>query len=267
MEYLISDFSIISRLGVKTLRYYHDIGLLHPSRVDKLTGYRYYDESNLVQVRAIQHLKDLNFTLSEIHDILFQKTEEMTLINSIQTKLAEMDGKISEYQQIRERLAAFVKTESVPLIFPEKVTEKEVTEQLIASIRFIGCCNDLDENIRRLLSICERSFSGVPFSLYYDDHPQEDNADIEICVPVSEPVNVKDVQTRVLPGGHSITILHHGNYDQIWVSYQAVVDYLNQHKLKPIYPSRELYLKGGNSSLGAQSQEYLTEIQFLIKET
>jgi DNA-binding transcriptional MerR regulator len=267
MEYLISDFSIISRLGVKTLRYYHDIGLLHPSRVDKYTGYRYYDENNLVQVRAIHHLKDLNFTLTEIRDILFHESGEMTLLKSIQTKLTEMDEKITEYQQVRDRLAAFVTSESVPLIFPERVTEKKVTEQLIASIRFVGCCNDLDENIRHLIVTCGGAISGVPFSLYYDDHPQEEDADIEICVPISEPVYVNDVQTRELPGGRMISIIHHGNYDQIWVSYQAVVDYLNQNKLTPIYPSREIYLKGGNSSQRAQTQEYLTEIQFLFAES
>ncbi|MEN8905119.1 MAG: MerR family DNA-binding transcriptional regulator, partial [Clostridiales bacterium] len=44
MKYQIGDFSKISRLSIKTLRYYHEIGLLCPVIVDKNTGYRYYNE-------------------------------------------------------------------------------------------------------------------------------------------------------------------------------------------------------------------------------
>jgi DNA-binding transcriptional MerR regulator len=38
----IGDFSRITHLTVKTLRRYHEIGLLEPAKVDSQTGYRYY---------------------------------------------------------------------------------------------------------------------------------------------------------------------------------------------------------------------------------
>jgi len=38
----IGDFSRISQVSVKTLRYYDEIGLLKPAHVDRFTGYRYY---------------------------------------------------------------------------------------------------------------------------------------------------------------------------------------------------------------------------------
>jgi hypothetical protein len=38
----IGDFSRATHLGVKTLRHYHDIGLLEPVDVDADTGYRRY---------------------------------------------------------------------------------------------------------------------------------------------------------------------------------------------------------------------------------
>jgi hypothetical protein len=36
----IGDFSKLSRVPVKTLRYYDEMGLLKPVEVDSLTGYR-----------------------------------------------------------------------------------------------------------------------------------------------------------------------------------------------------------------------------------
>ncbi|MFQ7552375.1 MAG: MerR family DNA-binding transcriptional regulator [Blautia marasmi] len=41
----IGDFSKLSRISIRMLRHYDEIGLLKPEKVDVFTGYRYYDES------------------------------------------------------------------------------------------------------------------------------------------------------------------------------------------------------------------------------
>ena len=43
----IGDFSKISRVPVKTLRYYDELGLLKPVEVDPFSGYRYYAADQL----------------------------------------------------------------------------------------------------------------------------------------------------------------------------------------------------------------------------
>lgn len=262
MEYLIGDFSTISRLGIKTLRYYHEIGLLHPSRVDAFSGYRYYDEHCLARVRTIHRLKELGFSLAEIREILTTPVVDETLLQTMQSKLDELDQKLAAFQQTRARLASLVQSESVPLIFPSEVTEKDIPDLLIASIRFNGRYSDLSTLISRLLGVCAPLATSSPFSLYHDDHPMEDDADIEICVAVSQSVDQESIRTRRLPGGHVVSILHHGNYDQIWVSYQAIVDYLNHRHLEPLLPSREIYLQGGEPASHPAAQNLLTEIQF-----
>jgi DNA-binding transcriptional MerR regulator len=264
MEYLIGDFSKISRLGIKTLRYYHEISLLKPSRVDPISGYRYYDENCLIQVQAITRLKELNFSLVEIREILSGKTEDQSLLQIMQQKLTEVTRQITTLEQIRERLTGFVRSESVPLIRPGAVVEKQVPDLLIASIRFQGCYSDLDAKIIQLLKICGAAAVGPPFSLYYDDHPMEMDADIEICVAVNTQLETSEVHSRVLSGGRTLSILHPGFYNQIWISYQVVVDYWHRHQLEPVFPSREIYLKGGTSS-SENNPQYLTEIQFLVK--
>ena len=39
----IGDFSRMTHLSVKALRFYHDQGLLEPARIDPSSGYRFYD--------------------------------------------------------------------------------------------------------------------------------------------------------------------------------------------------------------------------------
>lgn len=57
MEYRIGDFAVITRLTVKTLRYYHEEGLIEPSRIAFDTGYRYYDGKLIYTARIIATLR------------------------------------------------------------------------------------------------------------------------------------------------------------------------------------------------------------------
>ena len=43
----IGDFSKLSRVSVKTLRFYDEMGLLKPVEVDRFTGYHYYEFDQL----------------------------------------------------------------------------------------------------------------------------------------------------------------------------------------------------------------------------
>lgn len=62
----IGEFSKLTQLSIKTLRFYHEEGLLAPACVDPDTGYRYYDERQIDGARAIVYLRSLEFSLSEI---------------------------------------------------------------------------------------------------------------------------------------------------------------------------------------------------------
>ena len=66
----IGDFSKLSRVSIKTLRYYDEMGLLKPIEVDRFTGYRYYEFDQLPRLYRILALKDLGFSLEEIGRLL-----------------------------------------------------------------------------------------------------------------------------------------------------------------------------------------------------
>jgi len=55
-EMSIGEFARRSRLSPKALRLYDEIGLLAPSRVDELSGYRYYASAQLRPAQLISAL-------------------------------------------------------------------------------------------------------------------------------------------------------------------------------------------------------------------
>ena len=70
MKMLIKDFSVLTGVSVRTLRYYDEIGLLKPAFVDEFSSYRYYDEKSLLRMQEILFYRELDFSLKSISDIL-----------------------------------------------------------------------------------------------------------------------------------------------------------------------------------------------------
>ena len=66
----IGEFARFTRVSVKMLRHYHDIGLLPAARVDPVTGYRFYTAAQLPRLNRILTLRDLGFGLDDIADML-----------------------------------------------------------------------------------------------------------------------------------------------------------------------------------------------------
>ena len=66
----IGEFSRMSGLGLKTLRFYHEKGLLVPAFVERDTGYRHYNLRNLETAEIIKALRGFDFGLDRIAEIL-----------------------------------------------------------------------------------------------------------------------------------------------------------------------------------------------------
>lgn len=70
MKMLIKEFADFTGVSVRTLHYYDEIGLLKPATTDQNNGYRYYDKNNAERMFEIMFLRELDFSLSSIKDIL-----------------------------------------------------------------------------------------------------------------------------------------------------------------------------------------------------
>ena len=111
MEYRIGDFAVITRLSVKTLRYYHEERLLEPSRIASDTGYRYYNGELIYIARIISTLRQWGFSIREIREILLEYSDDSDLVEIVQKKRTEITEKISKLKKIDEELSLLIKFE------------------------------------------------------------------------------------------------------------------------------------------------------------
>ena len=268
MEYSIGDFSRISRLGIKTLRYYHEIGLLVPSRIDRLTGYRYYNETLLERVRLILKLKNLNFSLDEIKELLENKPDAAELVKLFERKINDLDEKISEYKQIQTRLQGFLVSEkNLALNIPSSSAVKEILlpEMFFVASRFQGRYEEIGEHLEQLFAAYGNLTIGYSFSLYYDNSSMIDQeADIEVCLPIRAGSVAPEIACRRLAEGRALSIIHTGPYENLYLSYQLIVNALYQRTQEVILPVREIYRIGPNRLLPGDPNQFQTEIQFML---
>ena len=82
----IGDFSKLSHLTIKALRFYEKEGLLKPASIDKWIGYRFYETSQLEIASKIKSYRQLDLSIEEIKaifngsdvkEILQKKTESL----------------------------------------------------------------------------------------------------------------------------------------------------------------------------------------------
>src|SRR5689334_18673703 len=69
MAYTVKKVAAMSRVSVRTLHFYDEVGLLKPARIGA-NGYRFYEEAQLLTLQQILFYRELGFELKQIKKIL-----------------------------------------------------------------------------------------------------------------------------------------------------------------------------------------------------
>jgi len=108
--YKIGEFSRITNITVKALRYYDEEGILTPSsRADN--AYRWYDENDFKKARLIVFLRNLEFSIAEIKDVLLQYDSEEDLSYFLAEKRVWIEKRVKQEQKLMEQLSRFLTDE------------------------------------------------------------------------------------------------------------------------------------------------------------
>jgi diguanylate cyclase (GGDEF)-like protein len=85
----IGDFANMNNVTVRALRHYEEIGLLKPASIDDFTGYRYYAEGQSAEIKVINILKELGFSLAEIGELQKRGFAKDSLIGVMNRKYTQ----------------------------------------------------------------------------------------------------------------------------------------------------------------------------------
>jgi DNA-binding transcriptional MerR regulator/effector-binding domain-containing protein len=263
--YTIGEFSRITGLTVKTLRFYHEQGLLEPASIDPQTGYRHYDRSQIDTARVISYLRELEFPIAEIRQLLRRADDDGEVLDAMERNRSTLEAKIRRYRSASRSIEQFIRDEREAKAMANQsefnVEEKVLAPMLIAGVRMRGRYDECGKGFARLGRSFGRLICGKPMLLHYDAEYKQTDADFEACMPVRQGKEVDGVSVRDLPGGRCVALLHKGSYDQLGRSYARVLDYISQKHHRVVSPTREVYIKGPGMIFRGNPKNYLTEIQ------
>lgn len=270
----IGDFSHLSQVPVKTLRYYDEIGLFKPAHIDKFTSYRFYTVDQLPRLHRILALKELGLSLEQIGLLLEDDLTSEQIRGMLRLKQVEIQQHIAEEQDRLSRVEQHLRY----IEMESKMSSIDVVVKHIGAQRVLSARDTVQgsEGIQQFVGEAfdgamqaGLKFAGAPFVVYFS--VDEIGFDMEPVVPIDDSFTGE----VALPSGRKLTIhtlpavnvastYHRGAYDNIGETYAAISKWASENQYVFVGPAREIYLKSYEST--TNPAEFLTEIQYPVEK-
>ena len=267
----IGEFSKLSRVSVRMLRHYDQKGLLTPSEIDQMTGYRYYSENQLSQVFRITALKDLGFSLAAIREILTIYEDREALDAYLKVREAELTALWEDTTQKLRLLETARKRLRKDDNMKYNVTVKTLPERYAACVRMtLPRYEDegmvwsalVGETCRMHLTEADPCLCAVTF---LDGEYKE--ADVEVLawktVKGSYP-DTEHVKFRALPEVTVASCTYRGSYALITDVYAAMIPWIEANGYETAGPMFNIYHVSPHDT--KNPDEFVTEVCYPVKK-
>jgi DNA-binding transcriptional MerR regulator len=267
----IREFSQLSQVSIKTLRYYDQLGLLKPASIDPCTGYRYYTTTQLFRLNRIIAFKELGFTLEQIMHLLdeqisieqirgmfrLKRAEIQALIEDEQTRLTRLEGRLRRIECEQEALPQ------------HEIVLKAIEPQQVVSIRdkippptLPLMLAELDQYLKRHgVAPSEKQPYLV---LWHGCEECDDATDLEVARPITQyiPENER-FHVQTLQAYQTVaSILHRCPVQSICSASIDLADWVeaNHYQIVDNQPRREVHLTQEDGALS------IAEVQLPVKK-
>jgi DNA-binding transcriptional MerR regulator len=264
----IGDFSRATFLSVKTLRHYHRVGLLEPSDVDPVTGYRRYTSDQIPTAQVIRRFRDLDMPLEDIGSVL-RAPDQTTRSQLIAAHLTRLEQSLADTQRAVASLRDLLEHPSPPAAIEHRRMPATPAAAITATVDvgdlapwYQGALGE----IRATLSAQDIAPGGPPGGIYANELFSEERGEATVFLPADGEVRpVGRVGPFTAPPIELAVITHVGSHADVDRSYGALATYVSEHTLAIEGPVREYYLMGRYDT--GDEQAWRTEIGWPIFDT
>lgn len=268
----IGEFSKLSRISIRMLRHYDQIGLLTPKKIDNDSGYRYYGEGQLLTAGRIAELKDMGFGLAAMGEIMRNYEDARGLEALLKGKREEISEEAEEAKR-RLRLldTAMERLRKDETAMEYNVTLKTLPQRYVASVRMVIPSYEQEGNLWHIMMEETAPFSlrfAEPCSslaIFHDEGFKEENVDVEIQVTVKgQYSNTEHVIFKTAPEVEIASAIYTGSYDQITGVNIAVANWMDDNGYEFNGPMFCIYHMGPAQT--QNPEEWVTEVCFPVKK-
>jgi DNA-binding transcriptional MerR regulator len=240
----IGEFAQATHLSVRTLRRYHESGLLEPASVDPASGYRYYTTGQIPSAQVIHRLRELDVPLAEVGKILATDDPKLradliaTHLDRLQTSLDRTRAAVTSLQRLLRPDPGELSVElrSAPARMVAAITDVVDLDDVL--LWYDGAMAELDA------AIPSQQRLGPPGGHYDNALFTSGRGTVLVYHPAIAPPAYGRVRPVELPAVELAATIHHGPHDDIDVTYGRLATWAVDHTLTVAGPVQETYVVG-----------------------
>jgi DNA-binding transcriptional MerR regulator len=243
----IGDFSRAAHLSVKTLRHYHEVGLLEPTEVDPSSGYRYYTEDQIPVAQVIRRLRALQMPVADVKAILTAPESAtrneliVAHLDRLEAELAQTGAAVDELRDLLERPDTREPIEHRTVAATSAVGIREVVDRADVVAWWQGALGELHATVRAQ----KVQPTGPLGGLYASELFQHGRGEATVFVPVGGPARpIGRVAEMLIPAGELAVMVHRGSLANADLTYGQLGAHVLRHEISVDGPLRETYLRG-----------------------
>jgi DNA-binding transcriptional MerR regulator len=265
----IGEFARHGRVSVRMLRHYDAIGLLRPACVDPVSGYRFYQASQLAELNRVIALKDLGFTLQQVQAIMAEKVSAAELRGMLRLRRAEIRAQIeAETTRLARVEARLLTIEDEARAPADGVVIKRLAPVRVAELTGVAAGYEpeaITPVVQPLYCDLWQRIAGAgvvaagPAVAYYQDTAAADGA---IMVHAAVPVVAEGAGDQgfsvvdLAEVDSAAAIIHHGSMDDVLSTGQALARWIDANGYRSAGYAREVTLEWS-----ADPDQWVTELQ------
>lgn len=247
----IGDFSKLSRISNRMLRYYDENNILKPAYIETESGYRFYDTKQIYTAAQIRFFKEVGFSIAVMKEILNNLQNNREVKSYLHIRLQEL---YDEQQVIQETIIRLKNAEELldkeDIYMNYEVQLKEIPSIYVVSTRGkIPKYEREDLMWKRLMSELDERDMKVKFvkqskqrTYYYDIGFKEQDVEVEVCKEVSGTYkDIDHLHFKTLPQELVASVLLKGNFNQMADVCMAITVWVNEHDYELCGPNFCIY--------------------------
>lgn len=266
----IGEFSKLSRVSIRMLRHYDEIGLLKPVYIAPDSGYRYYAAHQLTIAGRITALKNMGFSLSSIAQILACDDQQM-LASHMLVKQAELEEQIHQLSDrlrlLDTALARLRKDETMQY----DVTVKTFPRRYAATVRMQIPSYEMEGMLWNIL-VSETAPLNITeddpcycCAVFHDKEFKESDVDVEVYKTVKGNYpDTEHVRFRMLDEVTVASAVCKGSYDQMGDIMAAVAQWVCGNGYAFDGPAFNIYHVSPYET--QNPDEFVTEVCYPVKK-
>lgn len=264
----IGDFSKLSYISIRMLRYYDKQNILKPSYIDKETSYRFYEIHQLEEANIILKLRSLDFSNKVIKEILKDKSQG-NIDYYFDVRIEEISKELQRISRLSKEISEMENVDYNCIMY--NVIKKTIPKRKVASFRKV-IPNYLNE--KQLWNILYKELTKQGIEIISDDYTmaifhdleyKDKNVDVEVQVTVDKVY--KDTEKIKFFETESIevaSVIFNGSYDKMIEVTKSALMWIELNNYELIQPTFNIYHI--SPAQDENPNNWVTESCFIIKE-